>query len=368
MSYVVFSLLDIGVVMAFADWSPSAQTLAVAVAFFVAFFAINRLKPIVEKRYDSDIAEMVMVTFLVADLAVAVLALATVWNLVVVFDVLAQAILVDRWTAVRQVVSVAVLATAYLVVRLVNRSIDRLAGADALTKHQSEVAYHVTNVGIFAFGIAVLLYLWGIKLGNLFIGAGVASAVVGLAARETLAAIIAGFVLLLSRPFRAGDWVEVDGRSGIVEDITIINTKLRTYSDEHLLVPNDHITNNQLMNYSRSDRLRIELEIGVDYDADLSQAQEVAESAMKEIDIVRDVPSPRAVPDEFGASSIVLELRFWIGEPTMRRKWQAKGSVIEAVKTAYEEAEISIPFPQRVHSPRNGSPAQSSEVTAHTDD
>ncbi|WP_224332288.1 mechanosensitive ion channel family protein [Haloprofundus halobius] len=368
MSYVLFSALDSGVAATFADWSPPAQTVAIGVAFFAVFFLVNRTKPTVEARYDADIAEMVTVTFLVADLAAAVLALATVWNLVVVFDVLAQAVLVDRWTAVRQVVSVAVLAGAYLVVRLVNRSIDRLAAAGALTKHQSEVAYHVTDVGIFALAIAVLLYLWGIELGNLFIGAGVASAVVGLAARETLAAIIAGFVLLLSRPFRAGDWVEVDGQSGVVEDVTIINTKLRTYSDEHLLIPNDHITSNRLMNYSRSDRLRIELEVGVDYETDLSHAREVAESAMAEVDLVRDVPSPRAIPQEFGESSIQLELRFWIGDPTMRRLWKAKGSVIESVKTAYEREDISIPFPQRVHSRRDDARMTPSEIAARSDD
>ncbi|WP_224269671.1 mechanosensitive ion channel family protein [Haloprofundus salinisoli] len=348
----------------FVDWSPFEQTVAVAIAFLVGFVLITRLRPEVEARYDSDIAEMVTVTLLVAELAAAVLALAAVWNLVVVFDVLAQAVLVDRWTAVRQVVTVAVLATAYLVVRLVNRSIDRLAATDALTKHQSEVAYHVTNVGIFGFGVTVLLYLWGIQLGDLFIGAGVASAVIGLAARETLAAIIAGFVLLLSRPFRAGDWVEVDGRSGIVEDVTIINTKLRTYSDEHLLVPNDHITNNQLMNYSRSDRLRIELEVGVDYETDLEHAQEVAEAAIRDVDTVRDVPSPRAIPQEFGESSILLELRFWIGEPTMRRFWKAKGAVIREVKAAYEREDISIPFPQQTHSRRNPSDSVATQIPA----
>ncbi|KTG09904.1 hypothetical protein AUR64_09775 [Haloprofundus marisrubri] len=352
----------------FTDRSPPVQTVAIAVAFLVGFYLVNRLRPRIEAKYDSDIAEMVTVTLLVADLAAAVLALATVWNLVVVFDVLAEAILVDRWTAVRQVVSVAVLATAYLLVRLVNRSIDRLAATEALTKHQSEVAYHVTNVGLFGVGFAVLLYLWGIQLGNLFIGAGVASAVVGLAARETLAAIIAGFVLLLSRPFRAGDWVEVDGRSGIVEDVTIINTKLRTYSDEHLLVPNDHITNNQLMNYSRSDRLRIEIDVGVDYDTDLERAQEVAEAAMDDIGAVRDVPSPRAIPQEFGDSSILFDLRFWIGDPTMRRFWKTKGAVIREIKTAFDREGISIPFPQRTHSRREATATAAPEIPARGDD
>jgi hypothetical protein len=181
----------------------------------------------------------------------------------------------------------------------------------------------------------------------------------GLAARETLAAMIAGFVLLFSRPFRVGDWIAVDmddeeNRSGIVTDVTIFNTKIQTFSDEYVLIPNDEITSSQLKNLSRNDQLRVEVEVGVDYTADIEHARDVMVDAVSDLESIKSSPNPKAVAKRFGDSSIVLELRIWIGDPTMRRKWRAQTDAIEAIKAAFDREGITIPYPQRVHAPRDG--------------
>lgn len=191
------------------------------------------------------------------------------------------------------------------------------------------------------------------------VGAGVATAVLGLAAQRTVAAIIAGFFLLFTRPFRVGDWIEVvdDGEetaSGIVEDVTISHTKILTFNDEHLLVPNDQVTSNRLTNYTRNQRLRIDVEVGLDYETDLDVAREVAVSATRDVDLVSSVRDPKTVLDRFGDSEIALEVQFWIDEPSRRRALRARTAVITAIKQAFDREGITIPFPLRTHDTRAG--------------
>jgi small-conductance mechanosensitive channel len=227
---------------------------------------------------------------------------------------------------------------------------------DAFSRHQRTVSYHVVQLVLYLFAIVASVAVWGIDLGDILLGAGFLSVVVGLAARQTLASVLAGFVLLFGRPFDIGDWVAVDGQEGIVTDVSIFNTELRTFNGEYLVLPNDVVTAETLINRSRRGRLRVDVEVGVDYDADLDRARELAVEAVEglETDDIRDYPEPVAVYTEFGDSAVVLEVRFWIDDPTAARRWNSRTVVIGAVKTAFAEAGITIPFPQRTLGGRGG--------------
>lgn len=312
----------------------------------------RRLESVLTRRYGRHVAEASRVLWLLGVVVGGVYLLSIVWHVTYMLRIVMAALAVDRWTAIQQLLTVAVALIAYLLMRFVNRSIDKLAETSSVTKHQSEVAYHVSDVGIAGAAATVILTVWGIDLTNIFIGAGAITAIVGLAARETLAAMIAGFILLFSRPFRVGDWIEIDRHSGIVKDVTIFNTKIQTFSDEHVLIPNDKITESHLTNLSRNDQLRVEVEVGVDYDTDLEHAREVIVEAVSGLDEIKSSPNPKVVAKRFADSSILLELRVWIGDPTMRRKWNAQTAAIEAIKQAFDREGITIPYPQRVQSAR----------------
>jgi small-conductance mechanosensitive channel len=318
----------------------------------------RRLERLLNRRYGTHVAEASRVVWLLGVIVAGVYLLSVIWHVTFMLRIVLEAMAFDRWTAIQQLVTVTVVLAAYLLMRFVNRSIDKLSETAAITEHQSEVAYHVADVGIAAAAATIILTLWGVDLTNIFIGAGAITAIVGLAARETLAAMIAGFVLLFSRPFRIGDWIAVDtdgnqDRSGIVTDVTIFNTKIQTFSDEYVLIPNDEITSSQLTNLSRNDQLRVEVEVGVDYETDLQHARSVMEEAVGDLESIKRSPTPQTVTKRFGDSSIVLELRVWIDDPTMRRKWKAQTDAIEAIKAAFDREGISIPYPQRVHAPRD---------------
>jgi small conductance mechanosensitive channel len=319
----------------------------------------RRLEMLLSDRYGTQIAEGGRILWLLVVIVAGVYLFSVIWHVTFMLRIVLETLAFDRWTAIQQLVTVSVVLIAYLLMRFVNRSIDKLAENSSITEHQSEVAYHVADVGIAAGATTVILTVWGVNLTNIFIGAGAITAIVGLAARETLAAMIAGFVLLFSRPFRVGDWIAVDtddeeNRSGIVTDVTIFNTKIQTFSDEYVLIPNDEITSSQLKNLSRNDQLRVEVEVGVDYTADIEHARDVMVDAVSDLESIKSSPNPKAVAKRFGDSSIVLELRIWIGDPTMRRKWRAQTDAIEAIKAAFDREGITIPYPQRVHAPRDG--------------
>jgi small-conductance mechanosensitive channel len=197
--------------------------------------------------------------------------------------------------------------------------------------------------------------LWGARPGSFLIGAGAIGVVVGLAARQTLGAMLAGFVLLFARPFEIGDWVVIGEEEGTVTDVSVFNTAIRTFDNEHVLIPNDLVTSQEIINRSRNTRLRIGVDVGVDYDADPGEAAEVAREAMADCDELLDDPAPDVVISEFASSSVVLTCRFWIYEPSISRKWEAQNAMVEAVKAAFEREGIQIPFPQRTVSSREDS-------------
>lgn len=248
----------------------------------------------------------------------------------------------------RLVLTVALFLATAILVGFARRMIDEFLGHhDTVSQHQREVTYRVTQVSLFLTACIVALGVWDVNLSGLLIGAGFLGIIVGMAARQTIGAILAGFVLMFSRPFEVGDWIEIDEDEGIVTDITIINTRIQTFDGEYLMVPNDVVGASTVINRSHKGRLRLRIEVGIDYDADVEHAIEVAHDAIKELDEILRVPTPQVIATAFGDSAVLLEIRVWIDRPNSRRRWRAKQAVITSVKRAFKREGIKIPFPQR---------------------
>ncbi|QKY19853.1 mechanosensitive ion channel [Halolamina sp. CBA1230] len=241
-----------------------------------------------------------------------------------------------------------ILVASYGLTRLTKSSIRRLSKErGAISDHQQEVAHHLVQIVIFAMAVLVVLGIWNVDPGQLLLGAGAAGIIIGLAARQTLGAVLAGFVVLFSRPFDLGDWVVIGEEEGIVTDISVFNTRIRTFDDEYVMIPNDIVTATEIRNRSRKGRLRIETDVGVDYDTDVEHAMEVAAEAMAETETPMERPDPNVVLSEFSGSSVVLKLRYYIDNPSARKMWKARTEVMTAVKEAFDAEGIKIPYPQR---------------------
>jgi len=144
--------------------------------------------------------------------------------------------------AVRLLLTIGLLAAGVVGTRVLEEKVEEYTvSSDHINKHQQGIVFRVLQLTLLvAIGLAALS-LWDVNLGGLLIGAGFLGIVFGMAARQTLGALIAGFVLMFSRPFEIGDWIAVNDQEGIVTDITIINTRLRSFDGEEVVMPNDRV-------------------------------------------------------------------------------------------------------------------------------
>lgn len=256
-------------------------------------------------------------------------------------------------TGFRIAITLGLVVAAYIGSGMLVRAVDRFTSETGqLTGHQGEVLSRLTEVAVYLLAALLLLSVWRVDVRAFLIGAGFLGIIIGLAANETLSALIAGFTLMFSRPFEIGDWIEVplengEDTDGIVTDITLFSTRIETFSGKYVVLPNDLVSSNTLVNYGRKGRLRLEVEVGIDYATDPERAIDVAKRTMSGSDEVLNVPQPDAVLTGFGDSAVLLELRFWIDRPSSRRRWRAMTAIITAVKRAYDREGIKIPFPQR---------------------
>nr|WP_256402800.1 mechanosensitive ion channel family protein [Halorubrum salinum] len=277
--------------------------------------------------------------------AVAILALWGRFSIVVaVLPVAENAVVVGT----RAALSVLLVGGAYVASDVLAEYVSDLSDdSDRITAHQEQLLTRIMQVGLLVIAGITILGIWGINLGGLLVGAGFLGIVLGMAARQTLGSLIAGFVLMFSRPFEIGDWVEIGDEEGFVTDITIMNTHMRNFDGEYVVVPNDLVSQQAITNRSREGRLRIHMEVGIGYDDDPEEASEIAEAVLTEIDTIANNPSPYVIPSGFGDSAILLDLRFWIDPPTPQARWRSKATAVEEIQRRFAEADISIPYPQR---------------------
>jgi small-conductance mechanosensitive channel len=321
-------------------------TVLVVAAVLAMRYGINRWR----RREDLDHGrrvELVLSMLLALVTAGGIVILVDLWEL---FGPLARSYrnLGLQDLAGRILLSVVVLATTYALTDLVGRIIGEFTGTrSSISEHQREIIYRLTQVSLYTLAALVVVGLFTRNLGSLLVGAGFLGIVVGMAARQTLGAMLAGFVLMFSRPFEIGDWVEIGDSEGIVTEITVFTTRIQTFDGEYVMLPNDEVSGQPIINRTRKGRLRIEVEVGVDYDHDPGHAAEIARETVKGLDRILDVPTPQVVGKRFGDSSIVLGVRVWIDNPSARRMWRARTAVIESVTDAYAAEGIKIPFPQR---------------------
>lgn len=328
--------------------------LAVAVVSLVSW-SVARLRRLPDDEVQSTVVDLAGSIAIAGSLLGAIAVVIGVWGQAATVAFALDRANVDTATFGRLLLTVGLLVGTFVFVRFLKGLITELLGGhETVSEHQLEVTYRLIQVGVYILAVLVALGLWNVNLSGLLIGAGVLGAILGLAAQQTLASIFAGFVLMFSRPFEIGDWIEIGDQEGIVSDITIVSTRIQTFDGEYVIVPNDEVSSQTINNLSKKGRLRLRVPVGVDYDTDLDRAETVIREAIADLELLMRVPTPQIAVTAFGDSSIDFEVRFWIDKPSARRRWRAKQSVIKAINAAFDREGISIPFPQRALTDRNG--------------
>ena len=276
------------------------------------------------------------------------LAVLVTWGMVSTATTVVSTVWVTLPYAGQTVLSAVLLLGAYIVADVFGRTVREFGeSASQLTDQQEEILLRMGHLAILLVTISGLLTLWGLDLSGLLVGAGVLGVVLGLAARQTVGAIIAGFVLMFTQPFTIGDWVEIGEYEGAVTQITIMHTTVREFDGELVVIPNDVVGEQAIRNLSHQDLLRLETEVGIDYESDPAHAEEVALDAIADLDEITDAPPPETATVALADSAVVVRLLYWIEDPTPIDRRQATRAVVHAVKARFEEEGIGMPFPQR---------------------
>ena len=251
--------------------------------------------------------------------------------------------------------TVLVLGVAFLIIYVAGLLFAKLATRETITWHQHEAAYRfvqLTTFGVVIFIIAIPI--WEFAIGNVLLGAGLASVVLAVAARKTIGAVLSGVIIMSTDIFRVGDWVKIDNQFGRIDHISLFNTRVLSPHGEIHILPNDQLTARDITNLSNN-RYRNDVLIGVDYDTDLSSAIDVCNAVLQELSEAErtnvDGFNPTSIKS-FDESQITLAVKVWIREPTPWAINQAQTTVLSELHTRFQHEGIQIPFPQRMVSER----------------
>lgn len=274
---------------------------------------------------DLDAVSKTDVNSAISTLADVSLTLASSWGLSVVGAI--AVLVVGRWLA-------------GAIRRSVLRALER-GGVDAtLVPFLSNMAYYL----VLTIVVIAVLTLFGIETTSLIAVLGAASLAVGLALQGTLSNFSAGVMLLLFRPFKPGDFVEVAGVTGSVVEIGIFTTWLNTADNIRILVPNSSVYGNTLKNYSANDNRRVDLVVGISYDDDIGVAIDTLTQIVKGDTRVLADPAPMIGVAELADSSVNLVVRPWCERADY---WSLRCDLTRAFKERLEAAGCSIPYPQQ---------------------
>ncbi|MBJ7446982.1 MAG: mechanosensitive ion channel family protein [Brevundimonas sp.] len=274
-----------------------------------------------EKAVAVDTAMIAKLTDMAGDFAI---------NLSVALLILAATVVAAKWAA-----------------RATRKALGRLRGF----RHDPTVlsfAVQVVRVLVYVIGFIAVLQRLGVQTTSIIAVLGAASLAVGLALQGTLSNVAAGVMLLVLRPYRVGDLIDINGNVGKVTRLDLFFTQMSDANNVKIVVPNSKVFSDTMLNLSGQQTRRIELKIGVGYGANLSHARDVLTAAAAAHEHVLADPAPWAGVTNLLDSSVEVSLHAWTKSEDY---WQTKADVFQAAKEALDAASIEIPFPHQVAVP-----------------
>jgi small conductance mechanosensitive channel len=209
-----------------------------------------------------------------------------------------------------------------------------------LVSFLSNIAY----TALLAVVVLAALEQLGVNTTSAMAILGAAGLAVGLALKDSLASFAAGVMLIIFRPFKLGDFVEAGGVSGVVEEIRIFHTMLKTGDNREITMPNAQVYGGTITNYSARETRRIDLVIGIGYNDDIKKARDLIAQVIEADKTVLTDPAPTIMVLELGASSVDFAVRPWVKSGDY---WTTRAALLEAIKTTFDKEGISIPYPQQ---------------------
>lgn len=220
----------------------------------------------------------------------------------------------------------------------------------AFIKKEVELSLQKFLLNVITWSLNILLFIivvtqLGVQTSAFVAMIGAAGLAIGLALQGSLANFAGGILILMLKPFKVGDYIEVkSGESGTVYEIDIFHTRLITPQNQMVIIPNGDVSNNSITNYTHLGTRRTWFNIGVSYNANLNEAKKILLDVIKNNQYAFESPAPQVVVTELGDSAINLSIR---ATTSLDNFWAMNEELIINCKRALDNAGIEIPFPQR---------------------
>jgi small conductance mechanosensitive channel len=229
---------------------------------------------------------------------------------------------------------------ARMISNLVEKALRRGGTDEMLVRFIGNISYAVLLVAVVLAAIDSL----GVNIVSLMAILGAAGLAVGLALKDSLGNFAAGVMLIIFRPFKIGDYIDAGGTSGTVDEIGLFATLMHTPDNKRIIVPNGAIINGNITNVSALPTRRVDLIFSIGYEDNIGQARDIINGILEADERVLDDPAPIVNVGELGDSSVNLIVRPWVNAADY---WTVYWGLLEKVKIAFDEAGISIPYPQQ---------------------
>lgn len=201
----------------------------------------------------------------------------------------------------------------------------------------------LTRIVLYVLTAIISLSMLGVDMTSIIAVLGVAGLAISLAIQDSLANVAGGIILLMSKPFHVGDYVELDTVSGTVRQINILQTKLITFDNKVIYIPNGQVTSAKIINYSAQDSRRLDLSFSISYSEDFEKVKAVIYDIVSKNTLSLLDPSPIIRVGELQSSTVQIFCRVWVLKDNY---WDLNYDLIEQILTAFKKENISIPFNQ----------------------
>ena len=230
-----------------------------------------------------------------------------------------------------------------IILKIVRSIVVRTTMKSRLDKSAATFIISIVTVVLYIALVIVVVSALGFSTAGIIAAFSAIALAVALALQDSLASLANGIIIIFTKPFKKGDYVEINGKDGLVQDIRLFNTKIVTYNNEEILIPNNQILGSTLINYSTMSLRRVVIEVPIPYSAELSEVKEILLSTLNSHQDVVKTPAPAVVLDGYGDSALNFKARAWTPN---EKYWDTRASLFEMIFNNLREKGIEIPFNQ----------------------
>ncbi|MGN0581205.1 MAG: mechanosensitive ion channel family protein [Oscillospiraceae bacterium] len=239
------------------------------------------------------------------------------------------------------IIAAVIFAVGIICSKIIIRIIGRMSRRSNLDKTANGFLHSFISAVLYVIVTVITLNVMGVPIASLITILGAAGLALSLALQQCLSNVAGGMIILFSKPFKAGDFIELNGISGEVEGISILYTRLLTPDNKLSYIPNGVAANEKIVNYTATGTRRLELVFSISYDSDFRLAQSLIRKLIKENPKALDTPEPIVRMTSHGTSSIDIDCKVWVRSGDY---FDLKYDLTEGVKEAFDKNKISIPF------------------------